>query len=234
MVGSGEIGLSDPWDAHVYLLDGGDEAALIDAGCGQRDSIERILANIRADGIDPARLKKLLLTHWHPDHAGGAARWRQYLAGVQVYASAAERSIVESASEPGLDPCVVDVPLGDNAEISVGGLRLRVIAVPGHSSGSLCYLVELPAGRALFTGDVVFMNGILGLLNHADSHLEQYRVSFSRLDGLGVDMLLPGHMLFLLRDGQRHIDLALEALRGGFVPYSVGQLGIDFRPPNRM
>jgi glyoxylase-like metal-dependent hydrolase (beta-lactamase superfamily II) len=234
LVGSGEIGLSDAWDAHVYLLDGGEELALIDAGCGQRDSIGRILSNMRDDGIDPRRLRKILLTHWHPDHAGGAARWRAHLAGVQVHASAVERSIVERASEPGLEPCAVDVPLAHDAEISVGALRVRVIEVAGHSSGSLCYLVDLPAGRALFTGDVVFMNGILGLLNHPDSQLEQYRASFSRLAGLGVDLLLPGHMLFFVRDGQRHIDLAAEALRGGFVPYSVGQLGMDFRPPNRM
>lgn len=109
-----------------------------------------------------------------------------------------------------------------------------MIEVPGHSSGSLCYRVDLPSGRALFTGDVVFMNGILGLLNHPDSHLEQYREAFARLEGLDIDLLLPGHMLFFLRDGQRHIDLAARALQGGFVPYSVGQLGIDFRPPERM
>lgn len=71
-------------------------------------------------------------------------------------------------------------------------------------------------------------------LDHPDSHLEQYREAFARLEGLDIDLLLPGHMLFFLRDGQRHIDLAARALQGGFVPYSVGQLGIDFRPPERM
>ena len=78
------------------------------------------------------------------------------------------------------------------------------------------------------------MNGIIGLLNHPDSHLDRYRESISRLDGLQVELLFPGHMLFFLRDGQKHIDLASQALKGDFVPYSVGQLGIDFRPPTRM
>jgi glyoxylase-like metal-dependent hydrolase (beta-lactamase superfamily II) len=235
LVGSGEIGLSDPWDAHVYLLDGGSELALVDAGCGQRDSLERILANVRDDGLDPARITTLLLTHWHPDHSGGAAALRDRLAPrLRVHAPATEQATIEAGLEPGLNACPVDVPLVHLQEVQVGSLRVRAIEVPGHSSGSLCYLVHVPGGEALFTGDVVFMNGILGLLNHPDSHLEQYRASFERLVPLDVEMLFPGHMLFFVRGARRHIERAARALESGFVPYSVGQLGIDFLPPHRM
>ncbi len=219
-----------PWDAHVYLVDGGSELALIDVGCGERDSLERILANIADDALEVSRLRHLLLTHWHPDHAGGASLARSRL-GLRVHA--AERTVLEAGAE-GLPACPVDVPLSHGMQIEVGTLRLRTIVVPGHSSGSTCYLVDLPRGRALFTGDVVFMYGILGLLNHPDSQLSEYRASFARLRDLQVDMLFPGHMLFFVRDAERHLALAAAALEGGFVPYSVGQLGIDFRPPLRM
>jgi glyoxylase-like metal-dependent hydrolase (beta-lactamase superfamily II) len=234
LVGSGEIGLSDPFDAHVYLLDGGDDLALIDAGSGRGDSVAQIMANIVGDGRDPARISQVLLTHWHPDHAGGAASWRRKLPKVRVAASATETHILEHATQPGLERCHVDAPLENGSRLRVGHLQIDVIQVPGHSSGSVCYLVELPAGRALFTGDVVFMNGIIGLLNHPDSHLDRYRESIARLDRLQVELLFPGHMLFFLRGGQKHIDLAFEALKGDYVPYSVSQLGIDFRPPTRM
>jgi glyoxylase-like metal-dependent hydrolase (beta-lactamase superfamily II) len=235
LVGSGEIGLSDPWDAHVYLLDGGSELALVDAGCGQRDSVDRMLANVREDGLDTARITTLLLTHWHPDHSGGAATLRERLAPrLRVHAPAAEQATIEGALQPGLNACAVDVPLVHAQEVQVGSLRVRAIEVPGHSSGSMCYLVHVPDGGALFSGDVVFMNGILGLLNHPDSHLDQYRTSFERLVSLEVEMLFPGHMLFFLRGARRHIDRAAQALQSGFVPYSVGQLGIDFLPPHRM
>jgi glyoxylase-like metal-dependent hydrolase (beta-lactamase superfamily II) len=230
LVGSGEIGLSDAWDAHVYVLDGGDELALIDAGCGQRSSLHEILEHVRADGLEASRISKLLLTHWHPDHAGGAAGVRQRL-GLKVCAS--EQAVIEAGAE-GLPPCTVDEVLSHGAAVQVGSLSARALVVPGHSSGSTCYLVDVPGGRALFTGDAVFMNGILGLLNHPDSSLDAYRTFFSRVDGLQIDMLLPGHMLFILRGAQRHLDWAVEALEGGFVPYSVGQLGIDFRPPLKM
>ena len=162
--------------------------------------------------MDTARITSLLLTHWHPDHSGGAASLRAQLAPrLRVHASAAEQVAIEGALWPELTACPVDVPLRHAEEIPVGSLRVRAIEVPGHSSGSMCYLVDLPGGAALFTGDVVFMNGILGLLNHPDSHLDQYRASFERLASLEVEMLFPGHM-----------------------PYSVGQLGIDFVPPQRL
>jgi glyoxylase-like metal-dependent hydrolase (beta-lactamase superfamily II) len=234
LIGSGEIGLSNPWDAHVYVLDGGDQLALVDAGSGRESSVDEMLQHLRDDGLQPERLTHLLLTHWHPDHAGGAAEWRRRFPSLRIVGSTTERAIVENASEPGLEACRVDIPVAHGDTVTIGARGVDVIEVPGHSSGSLCYRVDLPSGSALFTGDVVFMNGILGLLNHPDSHLEQYREAFARLQGLSIDLLLPGHMLFFLRDGQRHIDLAADALKGGFVPYSVGQLGIDFRPPERM
>src|SRR5262249_16954993 len=153
---------------------------------------------------------------------------------LQVVASGAERSILEQASEPGLEACSVDVPVAHGESLAIGTRRVDVIEVPGHSSGSVCYRVAVPAGRALFTADALFTTAILGLLTPSASPLELYRERFARLDGLAIDLLLPGHMLFFVRDGQRHIDLAVRALAGGFVPYSVGQLGIDFRPPERM
>ena len=80
IVGSGQMGFhfTDDYDCHVYLLDGGDEYALVDAG-GGRD-VDGILACIAADGLDPRRVRRLLLTHAHADHAAGAAGLRERLA----------------------------------------------------------------------------------------------------------------------------------------------------------
>lgn len=74
LVGSGSFGfdLTDPYDCHVYLLDGGTELALIDVGAGM--GAEAIVENVRRDGLDQGRIRHLVLTHGHGDHAGGAAR----------------------------------------------------------------------------------------------------------------------------------------------------------------
>ena len=76
LVGGGLLGfgLSDDFDCHVYLIDGGSEMALVDAGAGI--TIEPILRNIAFDGLDPARLRNILLTHAHADHAGACRAWR--------------------------------------------------------------------------------------------------------------------------------------------------------------
>src|SRR5918996_2867844 len=87
LVGSGAMGfdLTDPYDCHVFLLDGGDELALVDVGAGM--GAEAVLENVRAAGFDPARIRHVLLTHAHVDHAGGAARFRALLEGPAVYLS---------------------------------------------------------------------------------------------------------------------------------------------------
>src|SRR5262245_50393197 len=83
LIGSGQIGfnLTDPFDCHVYAVDGGDEVAIVDAGLGRQ--AERLLEHLRADGLDPARVTTILLTHAHGDHGGGLARLRD-LTGARV------------------------------------------------------------------------------------------------------------------------------------------------------
>lgn len=228
LVGSGEVGLSDPDDCHVYLLDGGDEYAIIDAGCGTEQSVAAIAATIAREGLDPARLTTILLTHWHFDHAGGASRFREEF-GCRIIAPAGERAFIE-AGRDGVAPVSVDLAVDDGDTVRVGALTLTAHCVPGHSEATTAYRVDLPWGRVLFAGDIVFINGILGLLNYPGSDLANYRRYLERLAGLGVDALLPSHLLFTIGNGQRHIDRAIEQLREGFVPYSIGQTAVSFVP----
>src|SRR2546421_12288035 len=73
LVGGGDYGfnLTHRLDCHTYLIDGGDELALVDAGFGP--GTEEILSLIRADGFDPERISTIVITHYHADHAGGSA-----------------------------------------------------------------------------------------------------------------------------------------------------------------
>ena len=63
LVGSGQMGISHPFDCHVYLIDGGDELALVDSGAGVE--VRPILSNVRADGLERGKIRKVLLTHHH-------------------------------------------------------------------------------------------------------------------------------------------------------------------------
>jgi len=243
LVGSGRtgLGLSDEYDCHIYLLDGGDEAALIDAGSGV--AVEPLLRNIAAHGFALSKVRTLILTHAHADHGGGSAALRARL-GCRVLVSEAEAAILETADAeasglnvalpfgiypPGytMPPCPVDRRLRDGDTVTVGRYTLQVIATPGHSPGSLCYLATVAGRQVLFSGDVVQFcpvagqTGWISLLNCPGTSLDAYRQSVRKLAGRGVDVLLPGHRLFTLKNGQRVIDVVIKGFEGLAIPKSV-------------
>lgn len=228
LVASGEVGISDPGDCHTYLIDGGTEYALIDSGCGSERSIDAMLQNIERDGLDPKRLRQVILTHWHFDHAGGARALRDRF-GCRVFAPAGERALVE-AGRASIPACPVDVAVNDGDRIEVGAYTLLAYCLPSHSEAITAYQLDTPEGRALFVGDIVFTNGVIGLLNSPGSDLAKFRENLPRLAGLKVDSLLCGHMLFAVGDGQRHIDVAIRNVRKMTVPFSVGQFGVPLLP----
>lgn len=235
LVGSGAMGfdLTDRLDCHVYLIDGGDELALIDAGAGM--GAEAIVENVRAANLDPSRIRHLILTHGHGDHAGGAARLRRLLDGPAVYVSGVTAAALRTGDEGALsldvakragvypsdyklEPCAVDVELEEGATIDVGDLRLVVMDTPGHCDGHVSLLLEHEGWRTLFAGDAIFFGGRILLQNIHDCRLDAHIRSLRKLRGIRVGALLPGHLTLSLKDGERHIERANEILDRLLIP----------------
>jgi hydroxyacylglutathione hydrolase len=233
LIGSGQVGLSNPMDCHVYLVGGSDAFYLVDAGVGIEP--EHLLANLRATGAEEAHVRGLLLTHVHSDHAGGARALSEALS-VDVLASEAEaRQLAEGTDETlGLERAKVSgiypedyqfqhhqaAAIPDGWRDGADDWSLRAVVAPGHSVGSTAYVLETSAGRDLFCGDTVFWGGKLGLLNCWGSSAEAYRENFHRLVQLDIAGFYPGHQLFAVADGQRHLNAAAEALAGVYMPES--------------
>jgi len=234
IVGSGSngLGISNEYDCHVYLIDGGEELALIDAGVGM--DFQQILDNVAAEGFSADRISQILLTHAHADHSGGCAALKSIL-DAHVTVSSEEADFLQQAneeelglafarsarwypSEYRLQPCQVDVKLKDEQRINVGNLQITAIKTPGHSRGSVCYLMEGKKITYLFTGDTVFLRGLISLLNAPGSSVQDYNRSIKKLADLNVDALLPGHLGFCLGGGQEHIDKAIAAFEDLSVP----------------
>ncbi|MFE2939301.1 MBL fold metallo-hydrolase [Streptomyces sp. NPDC059255] len=156
---------------------GSDLAVVIDPGPLDDAHLKAVISAAERAG---KRVALTLLTHGHPDHAEGAARF-----------AALTRTGVRA-----LDPALRlgDEGLAAGDVVTTGGLELRVVPTPGHTSDSLCF--HLPADRAVLTGDTVLGRGTT-LVAHPDGRLGDYLDSLRRLRSLtvddGVDTVLPGH-----------------------------------------
>jgi glyoxylase-like metal-dependent hydrolase (beta-lactamase superfamily II) len=231
LVGGGHAGfdLSAPLDCHVYLLDGGDELALVDAGLGIAGGVDDILANVEADGLDPRRISRLLLTHYHADHAGAAAEFAARL-GLAVHGSPPTAAAISTADEEAISlplakragfypesfhlrPCPVRGDLVEGARVELGRLTLTVFDTPGHCRGHVSFLLVGPHGTAFLGGDLVCHGGRVLMQNTQDCNIQDYAASVFKVEPLRFDALLPGHGSISLRDGSRHVALAAAAFR---------------------
>lgn len=142
-------------------------AAVVDPGVDDERHLQEVLA---AAG----RVGAILLTHDHPDHAPGAGTLAA-MTGAPVYAAR---------------PAAGMRRLRDGQEIRLPGVRLRVIATPGHTPDHVAFLLE--PDRALFTGDLVLGRGT-SVIDPPEGDLVQYLRSLRRLRELGPRTIYPGH-----------------------------------------
>jgi glyoxylase-like metal-dependent hydrolase (beta-lactamase superfamily II) len=134
------------------------KGAVVDPG-GDLDAIEAAIAEV---GMQP---EKILLTHGHIDHAGGAAELRERLGGIPIEGPHAnERPLLDNLEQQGVAygiPARAVTPdrwLDDGDTVSVAGHTFEVLHCPGHSPGSVV-LVNRPQRFALM-GDVLFQGSI--------------------------------------------------------------------------
>ena len=127
-----------PVDNNVYVLRCTEtgEAVLLDAA----NEHDRLLDLCRTLGVG-----SVLETHGHWDHIQAVPELRD--AGYQVHVTAEDAEMLPS----------YDQLLDDDAVVQVGRLRLRTIHTPGHTPGSMCFLVE--GSPVLFSGDTLFPGG---------------------------------------------------------------------------
>ncbi|CAL9480028.1 MBL fold metallo-hydrolase [Streptomyces sp. DH-12] len=167
-------------------------AVVVDPGPLDDGHLRHVIGTAEQAG---KRVALTLLTHGHPDHAEGAARFAE-LTGTKVRA---------------LDPALRlgDEGLAAGDVVTVGGLELRVVPAPGHTSDSLCF--HLPADRAVLTGDTVLGRGTT-VVAHPDGRLGDYLDTLRRLRSLtvddGVHTVLPGHGP-VLEDAQGAVEYYL-------------------------
>jgi len=125
------------------------------------------------------RVELILVTHRHGDHTEGIDRLHE-LTGAPV------RAALD-------DHCRAAEPLVDGEVITAAGVRIQVVATPGHTSDSLCFLLPDDGHHgSVLTGDTVLGRGTT-ILDFPDGTLGDYLASLDVLSGFERAALLPAH-----------------------------------------
>lgn len=154
-------------NSFVFVEESG-ALTLVDAGL--KRAPKRLLAAIAALGKRPSDVTRIVLTHTHQDHAGGASRMRS-ATGARMHVHEHDAPFAREGKAPPVDrrslvarvlalrsgrdfdAVEVDVPVSDGQLLDVSG-GVRVIHTPGHTPGHISLLHE-PSGT-LITGDALF------------------------------------------------------------------------------
>lgn len=190
---------------------------LVDVGTDH--DVETLVKSISGqDGIE--KVKKIVLTHTHFDHAGGVAEMGR-LTGAEILVHPLEGNriskgdfAVASAEMFGstMKPFKWS-PLDEDSSINTGSAIFKVLHLPGHSEGSLGLWDEKT--RSLITGDTVFADGGIGRYDLPTGNYDQLKSSIERIAGMDVRDLYPGHGREILGNGSKHIAMSLQSMRSG-------------------
>ena len=140
---------------------------------------EKILEQARKHDLN---IKFILVTHSHYDH----------IDGVKGIADATDAAVYVHEDHKGevISRGIKEIePLKDGAEINIGKIKVKVLHTPGHSPGSVCYLLD----NKMITGDMLFVEGI-GRIDLPGGDIESMFNSLQRLKELDEKIeVYPGH-----------------------------------------
>ncbi len=203
----------------AYVVETSDGLVLIDSG--EASDAGQVKVEMTNLALDWKKICAILITHAHGDHSGGAEQLRTET-GARVFAGAGDAEVLKAGGprealfsifyRPGYQPhpTTIDVELEGDEAIEIGDVQFRALGTPGHTPGSICYLMERKGARALFSGDVIMMlrgdekpssqvRKPLGtysayLAPHYRGDPGAYLTTLRALRGLRVpDLVLPGH-----------------------------------------
>jgi hydroxyacylglutathione hydrolase len=201
--------VTGPWKQNGFLVVAPDARTLIvDPGA----EVERYREIIEAQRLKPCAI---LNTHAHYDHIGAVGPLMTAYA-IPFYLHGADAVLLRQANLyrglfGGKESIEVPKSFIDIASIDgvleLDGFRVRIICTPGHSKGSVCFVV----GDHLFSGDTLLPNG-WGRTDLPGGAADELRQSASLLRAMPSELLMhPGH------GPDRILDQALAAASGRIV-----------------
>ncbi len=177
------------------LVEAPDGLILIEAHAGL--SFEAEWAAIKAVGLDPARVKYVLATHEHGDHAPGAYLWRVVTGAKFVCSEEMAYTLqhhIPVNSGYGFHPPVpADIILTKDTDLDLAGQKVRAIRIPGHTFGSMAWQFEKEGKSYVAFGDLIMPHGVLGYSGSINFSGRDVLASLRKLWARNPNIVLPGH-----------------------------------------
>ena len=175
------------------------ECVIVDPGCESESEKARLFGFVEQQKLKPV---KILLTHGHFDHVGGAERLRKHLPNARFGMSAEGwREAEESARAVSNTPRAwtmmkrreSDMVLKDGDKIRLGDTEVLVLETPGHTWGTLSYVYDVRHGGKTHRAVTIGGQGLNAI--SGPEQLEAYIRSMERLgeESLGIDVDLTAH-----------------------------------------
>src|SRR5437762_13949293 len=157
---------------------GKENVVVIDVALGEDSNLDGIIEQVEAMGAK--KIEKILLTHIHSDHCGGALALKKRTgAKIGIHRSRAGYLGGE------------DFQYGEGDRIQFGGGELQVLHTPGHESGHCCFYES--GDQVLFSGDHILGFGT-SVIRPPDGDMTDYLRSLETLLGCTISLILPGHV----------------------------------------
>jgi metallo-beta-lactamase class B len=189
-------------DSAVYLITGKDGMILLDGGFPE--DAERVLANVEALGFDPRRIRHLLNSQAHQDHAGGLAAIKART-GAAMLASSADKILLERGGTGDFAfgdrlpfrAVKVDRIVADGERVDVGGAAVTAHLTPGHTKGCTSWSMEARDGGRTY--EALFICGASApgyrLVGNPDypGIMRDFGASFANWRGMKCELFLGAH-----------------------------------------
>jgi len=214
----------------VYVIQTSDGLLMIDSlGANQVDT--QLLPGFQKLGLDPAKVKVIIMGHGHADHFGGSPYMQEHY-GSKIYIAAADWNLMENPPPGRGDnkkgPAVVlprhDQVVTEGQPIVLGDLKVMPVAIPGHTPGSMGYIFDVKDNgkthvAAIYGGTILTPGPI------SDEGLKTYLKSVAHFKEetkkAKVDVEIQNHPL--MDPIQTKLDRLRSRKKGDPNPFEVGQ-----------
>lgn len=133
------------YQSNCYIVYNEETSFVIDPG----DDFKLIDDILKREKLSPSAI---LLTHGHFDHVGAVKQLKDKY-DCLVYMNSYDNHLLSFMRTSDFD---IDFDLKNSKNVSIGSVEVECVSTPGHSEGSMCYLI----GNLLFTGDTLFKGSI--------------------------------------------------------------------------